>query len=93
MKNEEENKEWPPWLSVAIWSTVLLFSVADFFQKSPLSLPWILRYGALFFSLFANMLPKAKRLRWMLLGAALGMLFASILVDISLKSDVRFLFQ
>lgn len=90
---DKEINEWPPWLNIPIWSIVLLFSILDFVQKTPLSLPWILRYGALFFVLFANMLPKVGRLRWLLAGTALGLLISSLLVDIYFRSPISTLFH
>lgn len=89
----KESNEWPPWLNIPIWSTVVLFSILDFIQKTPLSLSWILGYGALFFVLFANMLPKLGRLRWLLAGTALGLLISSLLVGIYFRSPISTLFH
>ena len=93
MKTDGERDPWPAWLQVAVWGIALLFSVWDFIQKTPLSLPWILRYGAFFFAIFANMLPRVRRVKWLLAGTALGMLIASLLVDVYFRSPMSTLFR
>ena len=81
-KPTEPERDWPFWMNLLVWGTLLIVTVLDIQGRWPLTPVWMLRYGTLVVGIGTNFLPGKSRLKWLLGGIALALLAGSLVLGL-----------